>query len=301
MRTHRSAVAPLRGDEGEIATPTSFTTRFAPSPTGLLHLGHAFSALTAFDAARNAGGCFLLRMEDIDRTRSRAESEAAIYEDLAWLGIVWEDPPRRQSEHMAEYQRALARLIELGVMYRCFRTRRAVLDALADAPHGAPEAFTGAPLARNDEAERLARGATFAWRLSIARVRDVLGARIDTLEFCDETGRVRVDPVRLGDAVIARKDFPVSYHLASVYDDALQNVTHVIRGHDLRDSAHLHVVLQQLLGLPTPEYRHHRLITDAAGRRLAKRDKDETLATMRERGVRPADVRSMLGLALQRT
>ena len=273
-------------------------TRFAPSPTGLLHLGHAFSALTAFDAARGAGGRFLLRIEDIDRARSRAESEAAIYEDLAWLGISWEQPPRRQSEHMAEYERALKRLIDLGVLYRCFRTRRDVLDALAHAPHVGAEVFVGAPLAPDDEAERLATNATFAWRLSIARARDVLGARAAALTFRDETGSVRVDPGRLGDAVIARKDFPVSYHLASVWDDALQNVTHVIRGEDLRDSAHLHVVLQHLLELPTPEYRHHRLITDMAGRRLAKRDKDETLAAMRARGVSPAEVRSMLGLGL---
>ncbi len=277
----------------------TFTTRFAPSPTGRLHLGHAFSALTAFDAARAANGRFLLRIEDIDRTRSRAEWEAAIYEDLAWLGIRWEQPPRRQSEHMAEYERALAQLIDLGVLYRCFRTRRDVLDALAHAPHTATEVFFGAPLAPEAEAERLARNSTFAWRLSIARVRDVLGARVDALTFHDETGLVRVEPGRLGDAVIARKDFAASYHLASVWDDARQNVTHVIRGEDLRDSAHLHVVLQALLDLPTPEYRHHRLITDASGRRLAKRDKDETLAAMRARGVLPADVRSILGLALQ--
>ncbi len=175
-----------------------FITRFAPSPTGLLHLGHAFSALTAFDAARGAGGRFLLRIEDIDRARSRAESEAAIYEDLAWLGIRWEQPPRRQSEHMAEYERALAQLIDLGVMYRCFRTRRDVLDALAHAPHVATEVFFGAPLAPDDEAERLASNATFAWRLSIARVRDVLGARARRADFSrrNRTSSRRSGPAR---------------------------------------------------------------------------------------------------------
>jgi glutamyl-Q tRNA(Asp) synthetase len=271
-------------------------TRFAPSPTGRLHLGHAFSALTAFDAARAAGGRFLLRIEDTDRGRSRAEYEAAIAEDLAWLGVRWETPVRRQSEHMDEYERVLGRLIDRGLVYRCFRTRREVLVSLAHAPHDAEPVFFGAPLAPAEEALRLARGEVFAWRLSIARVREALGARADALSFEDETGVVPVDPGRLGDAVIARKEFPASYHLSSVWDDAQQGVTHVIRGEDLRDSAHLHAVLQSLLDLPHPVYRHHRLVTDEHGKRLAKRDAAATLRALRDAGATPADVRAMLGL-----
>jgi glutamyl-Q tRNA(Asp) synthetase len=269
-----------------------FTTRFAPSPTGLLHLGHAFSALTAHDAARAAGGRFLLRIEDIDQGRARPAFEAAILVDLAWLGVAWDAPPRRQSDHMADYAAALDRLIAEGAVYRCFRTRREVLAAMATAPHGAGEAYVGAPLDPSEEAERLARGEMFAWRLNAARARD----RVGQLAFEDETGRVAVDPLRLGDAAVARKDFPASYHLASVWDDARDGVTHVIRGADLRDSAHLHVVLQALLGLPTPAYRHHRLIVDETGKRLAKRDAAATLRSLRDNGKTPADIRALVGL-----
>lgn len=271
-----------------------FVTRFAPSPTGYLHLGHAFSALKAFDAARAAGGRFVLRIEDTDQGRCRPAFEAAIFEDLAWLGIEWDTPVRRQSEHMAEYGVVLQRLIDGGYCYRCFRTRAEVLTSLAHAPHGSEALFFGEALPAEEEAARLARGDAFAWRLSTTRVREALSGR--ALRFVDETGEVAVDIARLGDAVIARKDFPASYHLASVWDDAQQGVTHVIRGVDLRDSAHLHVVLQTLLGLPTPRYAHHRLITDASGRRLAKRDKDETLSAMRARGVTVDEVRGLVGL-----
>jgi glutamyl-Q tRNA(Asp) synthetase len=269
-----------------------FVTRFAPSPTGRLHLGHAFSAHTAWDAAAAAGGRFLLRIEDTDQGRCRPEFEAAILEDLAWLGLRWEEPVRRQSQHMAAYEAALARLIEMGAVYRCFRTRREVLASLAHAPHGPEAPFFGAALAPDEEAARLAAGEMFAWRLWSAR----LPALVAPLSFTDETGAVPVDPARLGDAVIARKEFPASYHLAAVWDDADQGVTHVIRGEDLRDSAHLHVVLQALLGLPTPRYIHHRLIADETGRRLAKRDRDETLAALRARGLTPADIRRRLAL-----
>ncbi|MET0182760.1 MAG: tRNA glutamyl-Q(34) synthetase GluQRS [Caulobacterales bacterium] len=270
-----------------------FVTRFAPSPTGYLHLGHAFSALTAFDAVRAAGGRFLLRIEDLDQGRCRAEFEAAIFEDLAWLGLQWEEPVRRQFEHMADYETALARLIAMGAVYRCFKTRAEVLVSLTEAPHGPEVLFFGEPLTPDDEAARLARGDAFAWRLRTARLPALL---CETLSFEDETGRVSVNVRQLGDAVIARKEFPTSYHLASVCDDALQGVTHVIRGEDLRDSAHLHVVLQKLLGLPTPIYRHHRLIADQTGRRLAKRDKDETLRSLRARGATPDDVRKLVGV-----
>ncbi|MBI1251689.1 MAG: tRNA glutamyl-Q(34) synthetase GluQRS [Alphaproteobacteria bacterium] len=271
----------------------AFVTRFAPSPTGLLHLGHAFSALTAWDAARAAGGRFLLRIEDIDAGRSRAEFEAAILEDLAWLGLGWETPVLRQSERMADYAAVLERLISLGVVYRCFRTRKEVLAGLVSAPHGPETLFFGAPPPRDEEAERLARGEAFAWRLSAAQTQALIGDRV----FEDETGRLRADFARLGDAVIARKDFPTSYHLASVWDDAEQGVTHVIRGEDLRDSAHLHVALQALLGLATPIYRHHRLILGDDGKRLAKRDRAASLREIRESGVTPAGVRKILGLA----
>jgi glutamyl-Q tRNA(Asp) synthetase len=275
-----------------------FVTRFAPSPTGYLHLGHAFSALTAFDASRAAGGSFLLRIEDIDQGRARPEFEAAIFEDLAWLGLEWEEPVRRQSEHMSEYAAVLQRLIDRELVYRCFRTRREIAEAIASAPHGeSAEVFLGGALPPEEEAAKLAAGEPFAWRLSLKKARAALGPTYFALVFEDETGRVRAEPERLGDVVLARKDFPTSYHLASVWDDALQGVTHVIRGEDLRESAHLHVLLQKLLGLPQPIYRHHRLILGADGKRLAKRDSAATLRAMRESGKTPADVGAMVGLA----
>lgn len=273
-----------------------FVTRFAPSPTGYLHLGHAFSALTAFDAARAAGGRFILRLEDIDQGRARPEFEAAIYEDLAWLGIEWETPVRRQSEHMADYEAALQDLAARNLVYRCFRTRREIAEAIASAPHegDAHEMFRGEALPPEEEAERLARGEPFAWRLSLKKARAALGPAYFAMVFEDESGPVRADPEAHGDVVLARKDFPTSYHLASVWDDALQGVTHVIRGEDLREAAHLHVLLQKLLGLPTPTYRHHRLILGADGKRLAKRDDAATLRALRAAGKTPVDVRAMV-------
>lgn len=275
----------------------SFVTRFAPSPTGYLHLGHAFSALTAFDAAQAAGGRFLLRIEDIDQGRARSEFEAAIFEDLAWLGISWEEPVRRQSEHMADYAAPLQSLIARGLVYRCFRTRKEIAEAIAAAPHGASEdIFRGEPLPADEEAAKLEAGDAFAWRLSLKKARSVLGPGYFTLVFEDETGLVRAEPEKHGDVVLARKDFGTSYHLASVWDDALQGVTHVIRGEDLREAAHLHVLLQKLLDLPQPTYRHHRLILGEDGKRLAKRDSAATLRAMRESGQTPAGIRELLGL-----
>jgi glutamyl-Q tRNA(Asp) synthetase len=272
-----------------------FITRFAPSPTGLLHLGHAFSALTAFEAARAAGGRFLLRIEDLDRGRCRREFEAAILEDLGWLGLSWQQPVRRQSAHLGEYESALAGLAARGLVYRCFKTRREIAEAAAAAPHGPDEApFRGAPLPAADEAERMARAEAYAWRLSLSRARLALGPAYAELAFEDETGRVSADPERLGDVVLGRKEFPASYHLAAVLDDAMQGVTHVIRGEDLRDAAHVHVLLQKLLGLPTPRYIHHRLILGADGKRLAKRDSAATLRSLREAGASPAQVQAML-------
>ena len=275
----------------------AFVTRFAPSPTGPLHLGHALSALTAFDAARASGGRFLLRIEDIDRTRARAAWEQAIYDDLRWLGLAWETPVRRQSEHMADYAAALERLRGLGVLYRCFRTRREIAEAAASAPHGPEAPFRGAPPAPDDEAARLARGEAFAWRLSLDRARRRLGAAYDGLTFVDaELGTVRARPDLAGDVVLARKDVGVAYHLACVVDDALQGVTEVVRAEDLGEAAHPQRLLQALLELPTPRYRHHRLVLGPDGRRLAKRSGAEPLATLRERGVTAADVRAMLAV-----
>lgn len=275
----------------------SFVTRFAPSPTGYLHLGHAFSALTAFDAAQAAGGRFLLRIEDIDQGRVRPEFESAIYEDLARLGIAWEEPVRRQSEHMADYGRALQSLIDRQLVYRCFRTRKEIADAIASAPHGeVEEAFRGEALAPEEEAAKLEIGEAFAWRLSLKKARAALGSAYFALVFEDEAGLVRAEPERHGDVVLARKDFGASYHLASVWDDALQGVTHVIRGEDLREAAHLHVLLQKLLDLPQPVYRHHRLILGEDGKRLAKRDQAATLRALREAGKTPSDIRAMVGL-----
>lgn len=275
----------------------SFVTRFAPSPTGHLHLGHAFSALTAFDAARATSGRFVLRIEDIDQGRSRPAFEASIFEDLGWLGIEWEKPVRRQSQHMSEYEAALKTLVERQLVYRCFRTRKEIAEAIASAPHGeAEEAFRGEALPPEEENAKLEAGEAFAWRLSLKKARAALGPAYFTLVFEDETQLVRAEPEKHGDVVLARKDFGTSYHLASVWDDALQGVTHVIRGEDLREAAHLHVLLQKLLKLPQPIYRHHRLILGEDGKRLAKRDSAATLKALREAGKTPADIRAMVGL-----
>lgn len=275
----------------------SFVTRFAPSPTGYLHLGHALSALTAFEAAREAGGRFLLRIEDIDQGRAREEFEQAIYEDLAWLGLEWETPVRRQSAHMADYEAALESLIARNLVYRCFRTRREIAEAIASAPHGErEEAFRGEALPPDEEAAKLEAGEAFAWRLSLKKARSALGPAHFALVYEDETGAVRAEPEKHGDVVLARKDFPASYHLASVWDDALQGVTHVIRGEDLREAAHVHVLLQKLLELPQPIYRHHRLVLGEDGKRLAKRDQAATLKALRESGKSADEVRAMLKL-----
>lgn len=273
-----------------------FATRFAPSPTGYLHVGHAFSAWTAFGAAQAVAGRFILRIEDTDLTRCRPEFEEAIYEDLAWLGLAWEVPVRRQSDHMADYEAALERLKDLGVLYRCFKTRKELMDGIAAAPHSFSGPEPVAPLQPQDEAAFLASGKPFAWRLSLQRSQDLLGENWEKLGFEANGCWVKANPEQLGDIVLARKEFPSSYHLASVLDDASQGITHVIRGEDLAEAAHIHVVLQKLLGLPTPIYRHHRLILDADGKRFAKRNQSVTLRSLRERGTSPAEIRTSLGL-----
>lgn len=269
-----------------------------------MHLGHAFSALTAFDAARKANGRFILRIEDIDRSRCKAEFEDAIYRDLEWLGLEWETPVRRQSDHFDDYADALKALQQKGVVYRCFKTRKEILDDIARAPHQAPDgpegpAYIGARLSADEEIALLAAGAPYAWRLSMAAAREALGPAFEALTFTEDTNggsqKVKATPEVFGDAVIARKDNGTSYHLASVYDDALQGVTHIIRGEDLRPAAQLHRLLQTLLDLPEPDYRHHRLITDDSGKRLAKRDKSATLEAQRESGVSAAEIVKSLG------
>jgi glutamyl-Q tRNA(Asp) synthetase len=272
-----------------------FATRFAPSPPGYLHRGHAFSALTAHAAAREAGGRFVLRIEDIDATRSRPGFEAAIYEDVAWLGLSWETPVRRQSEHLDDYRAALARLEADGLLYRCFRTLREVAVAMASAPHGPMEAFRGGPLPPDEEAARLAADEPFAWRLSLEAAARRLGG-FGSLAFLEEgEGEIPARPELGGDVVLARKDVGVAYHLAVVVDDALQAITHVIRGRDLFEATHVQRLLQALLDLPVPTYRHHRLLTGPDGRRYAKRDRAETLRSLRERGMSAAQLRKELG------
>lgn len=282
----------------------SFVTRFAPSPTGHLHKGHAFSALTAFDFARRKGGRFLLRIEDIDTTRCRPEYEAAILEDLAWLGLEWEEPVRRQSEHMADYEAALDQLQARGLIYRCFKTRKDLAEAAMSAPHGPAEPFRGGPIHPNEEDRWLSEGKSFAWRLSLDAAREALGPEYHQLSFKEEglgpkgeRGHIKARPDVAGDVVLARKDVGVAYHLAVVVDDALQRVTHVVRGEDLFEAAHTQRLLQALLGLKTPAYRHHRLLTDAEGKRFAKRDKAQTLRAIRESGVSAAQLRAELGFA----
>ena len=281
----------------------TFVTRFAPSPTGRLHKGHAFSALTAWTAAREAGGRFILRIEDIDPTRCRPEFDAAILEDLAWLGLDWETPVRRQSEHLADYAAAVETLNRRGLLYRCFRTRKEILDAIGDAPHGPAEAVRPGPHPADEEARLLAEGRPFAWRLSLDRARDTLGgAAWDGLSFVEEgkgpegeTGVVQARPGTAGDVVLARKDAGTAYHLAVTHDDALQGVSHVIRGEDLFEATHIQVLIQALMGWPTPVYRHHRLLTGPDGRRFAKRDGSVTLAQLRADGVTPEALRAELG------
>jgi len=274
----------------------AFVTRFAPSPTGYLHRGHAFSAWTAFAAAQAAGGRFLLRIEDIDLGRRRPEFEAAILEDLAWLGIAWEQPVRRQSEHMSAYAAALESLARRGLVYRCYKTRKEIAAEAANAPHGAVDLVRAGPAPQAEEAAFLEEGRPFAWRLWLDACRETLGPAWSELAFEADGVTVRADPERLGDVVLGRKEFPASYHLASVHDDAAAGVTHVIRGEDLAEAAHLHVLLQALFGWPTPAYRHHKLVCDPAGRRLAKRDAAETLRALRAGGASAADV--LAGLAV---
>jgi len=272
----------------------TIVTRFAPSPTGLLHLGHAYSAL--FTAER--GGRFLLRIEDIDKGRCRDEFEAAIFEDLTWLGLIWEIPVRRQSDHMDDYARALQRLDAMDLLYPCFCTRKdiqAEIDAAGNAPHG-PDGPLYPGICRTmdgrERAERLAAGEAHALRLKTDAAQHQAGAL--TWHDADD-GVQTAQPEVFGDIVLARKDTPTSYHLAVTVDDHLQGVTLVTRGNDLFAASHVHRLLQALLDLDTPAYHHHRLLTGADGKRFAKRDKSLTLQSLRAAGKTPGEVRALAG------
>ncbi|WP_339777906.1 tRNA glutamyl-Q(34) synthetase GluQRS [uncultured Thalassospira sp.] len=274
-------------------------TRFAPSPTGYLHLGHAASAVFA---ARNAGddGRFLLRIEDIDQTRARPEYIEAIYEDLAWLGLTWETPVRVQSAHFDDYQQVLDRLADRDLLYPCFCTRKdiqAEIARIGNAPHGPDGALypgTCRHLSASERAERIAAGESYALRLDMSRAIKQGGKR---LYWHDRAaGRQVATPEIFGDVVLARKDTPTSYHVSVTLDDHLQEISLVTRGEDLFFASHLHRLLQELLGYNIPEYHHHKLLTGPDGKRFAKRDKSETLRSMRDKGVCVAKIFDMVVL-----
>ena len=268
-------------------------SRFAPSPTGRLHLGHGYSALRSWDFARSRGGGFLLRIEDIDPARCRPEHVAGIIEDLRWLGIDWDGDPLFQSARLPLYQAALDRLRAGGLVYSCFCTRARIsaeIAASAAAPHGPDGPIypgTCRALATAERRARIAVGEAHAWRLDVAKAVSIAGP----LTWHDTAaGAVIATPAIHGDVVLARKDAPASYHLAVTIDDAAQGVTDVVRGADLFAATHIHRLLQALLGLPTPHYHHHPLLTDARGERLSKRAGSPTLAAMRAEGVNPKEL-----------
>ena len=278
-----------------------YVFRFAPSPNGYLHLGHALSALLNADVARAAGGRLLLRIEDIDETRCRPEYEAAVYEDLRWLGLAWEEPVRRQFGHFADYRHALGQLEAMGLVYPAFESRAeiAALSAGRD-PDGAPlypgTAKTITAAERND---RIASGEPYSLRLDMAAAL----ARVPRLAWEEtgagpsgETGTVVADPAAWGDVILARKDTPTSYHLAVVVDDAAQGVTDVVRGRDLFHATSVHRLLHALLSLPAPRYHHHRLLLDADGRKLSKSTQATGLRELRAQGLTPTHIRGLVGL-----
>jgi len=292
-------------------TPPVF--RFAPSPNGHLHLGHALSALLNYDMARAAGGRFLLRMEDIDPARCRPEFEAAIYEDIDWLGIAWEQPVRRQSEHLGDYRAALEKLAARRLTFPSFESRAEIAHMVSDRdvrerwprdPDGVP-VYPGAArqMAEQDRQERIARGQPYAIRLDMDKAMEWARECGDPLYWTEtgagpagETGEIAADPTAWGDVIVGRKEMPTSYHLAVAVDDAAQGVTHVVRGQDLFWSTSVHRVLQDLLGLPAPVYHHHRLILDAEGRKLSKSTQATGLRELRAGGAAARDIRRMVGL-----
>ncbi|MGN7294818.1 tRNA glutamyl-Q(34) synthetase GluQRS [Rhizobium sp. SAFR-030] len=281
--------------------------RFAPSPNGFLHLGHALSALINQAMASDNGGRLLLRIEDIDASRCRPEFEEAIYRDLSWLGISWQEPVRRQAGHLEEYQAALDRLRGMGLVYPAFLTRgevKAMVSAAEAQGRPWPRDPDGAPLYPPDDRERsadeqrqlLASGIRHAWRLDMGKALATLSEPLTWQEDGDgETGRLVADPAQWGDVVLSRSDAPSSYHLSVVIDDAVQEVTHVVRGLDLLHATSVHRLLQQLLDLPVPLYHHHRLVLGPDGRKLSKSDGSTGLSVLREQGLSAADIRRRLG------
>lgn len=275
-----------------------FITRFAPSPSGHLHLGHAYSALLAYRAARKNGGRFLLRIEDIDSTRCKAEFEECIYKDLAWLGLDWEQPVRRQSDHFDDYRKAIEILDGLGVLYPCFCTRKDITREIKEsgrAPHG-PEGVlysgTCREFSKAERDRRIETGTAYALRLDVAKALERVAS---PLTFHDKAkGQVSAEPKLLGDVVIARKDVMTSYHLSVIVDDHLQGITNIIRGEDLFHSTHVHRLLQALLGHSSSQYHHHGLLVGEDGKRFAKRDKSLTLKFLRESGTALEDVVNMM-------
>jgi glutamyl-Q tRNA(Asp) synthetase len=275
--------------------------RFAPSPNGYLHLGHAYSALLNADMARAAGGMLLLRIEDIDFERCRPEYETAIYEDLAWLGITFEQPARRQSEHLGDYRTALEKLQAMGLIYPSFESRAEIARAAAGVdPDGAPLYSGGAKsLGEAERQRRIASGEQYALRLDMAKA----AARAGELTWSEsgsgprgEPGTITANPAAWGDVILARKHTPTSYHLSVVIDDAAQGVTDIVRGADLFHATSVHRLLQALLGLPQPRYRHHRLILDADGKKLSKSTQATGLRELRAQGVSPSETRRRVDL-----
>jgi glutamyl-Q tRNA(Asp) synthetase len=290
-----------------MATPVF---RFAPSPNGYLHLGHALSALLNFNMARAVGGKLLLRIEDIDETRCRPEYEQAIYDDLAWLGIAWEQPVRRQSAHLPDHRAALARLDAQGLIYPSFESRAEIAALVVERERSGawPRDPDGAPLYPGnakaltpaERKRRIAAGERYALRLDMtaAIVRAGALAWTETGQGPGgEAGTVPANPAVWGDVVLARKETPTSYHLAVVVDDAIQGVTHVVRGQDLFNATGVHRLLQALLGLPAPIYHHHRLLLDVDGRKLSKSTRATGLRELRGQGVMPAEIRRVVGLS----
>lgn len=280
-------------------------TRFAPSPTGFLHLGHAFAALTAHRAAERNHGRFLLRIEDIDTARCRPEYEQAIKHDLNWLGLAFEQPVRRQSEHFSNYAAALKGLEERGLLYPCFCTRKEIAEEIAraaTAPHGPDGPLypgTCRRLSKEAREARMSAGQSYALRLDVNKA---VTASAQPLMFVErgagpagESGEQSARPTLFGDVVLARKESPTSYHLAVVVDDALQGVTLVTRGNDLFHATHIHRLLQACLGYEPPAYAHHRLILDASGKKFSKRDRAVTLESLRRTGTSPESIRARLG------
>ncbi len=307
-------MVPLMTTPSKISQP--YITRFAPSPSGRLHLGHAYSALTAYRAAKQNGGRFLLRIEDIDASRCKPEFTDGIFEDLAWLGLKWETPVRLQSEHMDDYQQALETLKDRGLLYPCFCTRKDIrakinhTQGISGTPHhSAPERGTTGliypgtcrTLSPTKAAALIQKDTPHAWRLNLsaalAQIKSKAPNETELTWFDEVKGKIMTEPHLLGDVILGRKEMPTSYHLSVVIDDALQNISHIVRGMDLFEATHIHIILQRLLGLPTPVYHHHALLLDDTGERFAKSSRSATLLSMRRSGISREQIISNIGLS----